>query len=212
MTAVTGFTAARMLEIEAGTVTSGEVDGSGNLILTKHDGSTVNAGSVKGPMGDTGPEGESIAHGVRVRSSTGTGTLASDVVAGIYTFDTEDFDTDGYHNNLANKDRLTVPSVQAGIYSVTAYFSWGEVDPGPTCLLLILKNDSLALVRHDGKDNSFTGNTLCWTGYLAEGDYVQMAVYHTNGSPVSIDANEGTYPSDPPSPVFEMWKVSGPPA
>jgi hypothetical protein len=39
-----------MKEIEDGTVVSGEVDVDGNLILTHHDGSTVNAGYVVGPM------------------------------------------------------------------------------------------------------------------------------------------------------------------
>lgn len=38
-------------------VTTATVDGSGNLVLTKASGGTVNAGSVKGPKGDTGAPG-----------------------------------------------------------------------------------------------------------------------------------------------------------
>lgn len=56
MTVVTGLTAARMLDIEGASVIDGDVIG-GNLILTKHDGSTINAGSVIGPTGDTGATG-----------------------------------------------------------------------------------------------------------------------------------------------------------
>jgi microcystin-dependent protein len=55
MATVTGFTAARMQVIEDGTVVDGEVDGSGHLILTKHDGSTIDAGPVMGPTGPMGP-------------------------------------------------------------------------------------------------------------------------------------------------------------
>jgi microcystin-dependent protein len=52
---VTGFTAARSQQIEDGTVIGGLVNGSGDLILTKHDASTVNAGHVVGPAGPLGP-------------------------------------------------------------------------------------------------------------------------------------------------------------
>lgn len=56
MATVTGLTAARMLEIEAASIVDGDVVGD-NLILTKHDGTTVNAGVVKGAKGDTGAPG-----------------------------------------------------------------------------------------------------------------------------------------------------------
>lgn len=60
MTTVTGLTADRMLAIEAASVVDGDVVGD-NLILTKHDGSTINAGSVRGPQGDQGVPGSDLA-------------------------------------------------------------------------------------------------------------------------------------------------------
>lgn len=56
MATVTGLTAARMLAIEGASIVDGEIV-SGDLILTKHDGSDINAGSVAGPEGPTGPAG-----------------------------------------------------------------------------------------------------------------------------------------------------------
>jgi Concanavalin A-like lectin/glucanases superfamily len=56
VTTVTGLTADRMLAIEAASVVDGDVVGD-NLILTKHDGSQINAGSVRGPAGPQGPVG-----------------------------------------------------------------------------------------------------------------------------------------------------------
>jgi hypothetical protein len=56
MATITGLTADRMLEIEAASVVDGDVV-NGELILTKHDGSSVNAGSVIGPPGPEGPMG-----------------------------------------------------------------------------------------------------------------------------------------------------------
>lgn len=54
---VTGLTAAAMQAIVDGTIVSGAVNGSGHLILTKHDNSTVDAGAVIGPTGATGATG-----------------------------------------------------------------------------------------------------------------------------------------------------------
>lgn len=56
MATITGLTAARMLAIEGASVVSGAVV-AGNLILTKHDGTTINTGSVIGPTGATGATG-----------------------------------------------------------------------------------------------------------------------------------------------------------
>lgn len=63
MATVTGLTAARMLEIEGASVVDGAVDGNGDLILTRHDGSVVAAGHVKGDpgeKGDVGPKGSAV--------------------------------------------------------------------------------------------------------------------------------------------------------
>lgn len=60
MATVTGMTAERMLAIEAASVVDGDVVGD-NLILTKHDGTQINAGSVRGPAGPQGPVGSDLA-------------------------------------------------------------------------------------------------------------------------------------------------------
>ena len=56
MATITGLTAERMQEIEDAAIIAAEIV-SGNLILTKHDGTTINAGPVTGPPGPTGPVG-----------------------------------------------------------------------------------------------------------------------------------------------------------
>lgn len=56
MATVTGLTAARMLEIEASSVTDGEVVGD-NLILARRDGTSIDAGNVRGPQGLPGING-----------------------------------------------------------------------------------------------------------------------------------------------------------
>lgn len=60
MATITGLTAERMLEIEGASVISGEIVND-HLILTKFDGTTVDAGVLPpGPKGDVGPAGGQI--------------------------------------------------------------------------------------------------------------------------------------------------------
>jgi hypothetical protein len=60
MATVTSLTAERMLAIEAASVIDGDVIGD-NLILTKKDGSQINAGDVRGPQGIPGPVSSDLA-------------------------------------------------------------------------------------------------------------------------------------------------------
>lgn len=56
MATVTGYTAAKMDSIVGATVVSAVVNGIGHLILTKQNGTTVDAGSVIGPAGPAGTD------------------------------------------------------------------------------------------------------------------------------------------------------------
>lgn len=81
MASVMLFDAARMQEIEDGTVVSGLVDMYGHLILTTHAGDTIDAGNVKGETGNDGTDAEAVLEvvpGTTVDLAlSGLGTLAS---------------------------------------------------------------------------------------------------------------------------------------
>lgn len=57
MGTVTALTAARTLEIEDAIIVGANINGAGELILTRNDGSTVNAGVAKGAQGVAGVSG-----------------------------------------------------------------------------------------------------------------------------------------------------------
>jgi microcystin-dependent protein len=66
MATVTGYTAARMLEIENETIVNASLDGD-NLILVTREGTEIDVGSVRGsigPTGSTGAAGAGIAVGM----------------------------------------------------------------------------------------------------------------------------------------------------
>lgn len=57
MATVTALTAARTLEIEDAIIVSATINGSGDLILTRNDATTVNAGQARGAAGAAGVSG-----------------------------------------------------------------------------------------------------------------------------------------------------------
>jgi hypothetical protein len=83
-TTVSVFTAARSLAIEQQAIVGGTVNGSGHLILTKNNGSTVDAGVVVGAQGAQGPTGATGATG----SAGPTGATGATGAAGASTVET----------------------------------------------------------------------------------------------------------------------------
>jgi hypothetical protein len=59
MATVTGFTAARMQEIEDASVIGAHITGD-DLVLETHDGGTIVVGSLRGPQGDVGPSNADV--------------------------------------------------------------------------------------------------------------------------------------------------------
>jgi hypothetical protein len=143
--------------------------------------------------------------GCRIRSSVGTPPLTSGTSVQMQ-FDIEDYDSGDFHD-AANNGRITIPAGLEGIYTVGAYLSWGNNTPGSTSIITIQKNNSIVLVRQDTRQLAFAGTTCSWTGYLASGDFLTMAVWQ-NGATFSVAVNAGAYPTDPPSPLFECWRVA----
>ena len=71
MATITGYTAAHMDAIEASVVVDGDVVAD-HLILTKHDGSTIDAGNVRGATGATGATGSPNPAGTVLMFAGGT--------------------------------------------------------------------------------------------------------------------------------------------
>lgn len=71
MATVTGYTAARMKTIEDTAVVDGIVSGD-ELILIRHNGTTIDAGSVRGPQGIQGPGGGDLAPVMELLCPVGT--------------------------------------------------------------------------------------------------------------------------------------------
>jgi hypothetical protein len=126
-----------MLAIEAASVVDGDVVGD-NLILTKHDGTQINAGSVRGPKGDPGPVGSDLAVlsaipvldvGVANQIRAGRQLTAADFVnmglnapAGLWNL-SDLTDVSGNGRNLSNKGAVGFASGINGSANTAAQFT-----------------------------------------------------------------------------------------
>jgi microcystin-dependent protein len=88
-----------MQEIENASVVDGEIVG-GNLILSRHDGTTIDAGSAVGPQGPEGPSGIGIPGEIKMWPG---GTLPVQAEYGLWVWANGDvFDVAAYPKAAAN--------------------------------------------------------------------------------------------------------------
>jgi hypothetical protein len=125
-------------------------------------------------------------------------TVAQTVSSGVYsdiTWNSETFDTDGYHSTSSNTARITIPAGKAGAYEFTGYLSW---DTGTSGFRLIS-------IQKNGTGSLFTANMQPGADYpsqiatvidnaAAVGDYYILRVYHNQGGNQTLN-NTGAYAS-----------------
>ena len=104
------------------------------------------------------------------------------------TWNQEDFDTDGFHDNATNNSRITIPAGKNGKYLFTALITWNgtSVDVG----LRLYKNGSGGVIAY----NSFSGDqTIILTAIVdaAVSDYFE--IYGKQSSGTTKDIYGGSY-------------------
>jgi hypothetical protein len=110
------------------------------------------------------------------------------------TWDTESFDTDGYHSTSTDTSRITVPSGKAGYYNVTARITFAGVTSNTSRQIRLYKNgSSIEMLNQvatgassNGDDNGYTYNTFL---NLAVGDYIEIYTYQLSGSTLAVRGN-----------------------
>jgi hypothetical protein len=112
----------------------------------------------------------------------------------IITFTSEEFDTNGFHDNSTNTGRITIPSGYAGKYLITGQLT--TADGNETHTSAIIKNgvrfNTLTSFRSAQSGAGGSVQTLIMN--LAVADYVEIAQY--SGSGVQVN---GTAANDRPS-------------
>lgn len=167
-------------------------------------GPTGAAGSAgaTGPTGATGAAGTFVGAQVRRTTVTSIPNNAHTVVP----FDVEDYDSHGFHDNATNPSRLTVPVGQAGKYLVVANLNM--VNTATNTEFNIIKNGVVSptgrqTFGYDG--SSFPKASVSAIVELAEGDYVEVDIYHTTGAARNVSVGEK-------EPTFGLFKITPGPA
>jgi hypothetical protein len=145
--------------------------------------------------GATAPEWATPAGGVTYSGVSVTKTTTQSAANNSFTtlsFDSEQYDTDGYHDNVTNNSRLTIPSGKNGYYSVTGLVRFAASATGERIVILYKNGSEVAyLSSSDGTTNNPTVLSISYTLNLVATDFIRLDVYQTSGG--SLNIQEATF-------------------
>ncbi len=96
------------------------------------------------------------------------------------TWDAEQFDTNGFHDNSTNNSRMTIPSGYAGKYLIIGLISWGSSATGYR-ISEIFKNGSTQGFTWSGAMQGYYGVVVTSILNLAVSDYIEIKGYQNSG-------------------------------
>lgn len=96
----------------------------------------------------------------------------------VITFDTENWDTDNFHDNVTNPSRLTAPVT--GYYLVSGVIRWAGNAVGLR-QAAIYKNGAVIAFASTSGNALEVAVHISEIAYLAQGDYVELYGYQTSG-------------------------------
>jgi hypothetical protein len=110
---------------------------------------------------------------------------ATNGVSTSVTFESELFDTNGFHDNSTNNTRITIPTGYAGKYLITSVIQWGANSSGIRVNDIKL-NGSTFLGYSYMDAGGYQSCQVSMIQDLAVGDYIEMIGYQNSGSTVTI--------------------------
>lgn len=105
------------------------------------------------------------------------------------TYNTETYDTDGYHSTSSNTGRLTIPTGKDGYYYIYTLVRWNNSTAGQRTMQ-ITKNaaqDSMGVIEATpGGVNAYIGHHFGTIRYAVAGDYFECKVNQTSGGNLAV--------------------------
>jgi len=128
--------------------------------------------------------GTSTFVGCRVTNSTDQSI--PNATRTVVTFDTETFDTDGFHSTSTNTGRMTIPAGKAGKYLVTGNVTFATNSTGAREIYLFKNGSFYSQVFAVATSAGSSGNAIPDIVSLAVGDYVEIRVEQSSGGSLSV--------------------------
>jgi len=97
------------------------------------------------------------------------------------TWDTEDFDTDGFHSTSSNTSRITIPSGKGGYYLFTGQVGWDDNTTGVRILKLYKNGTEVPRTGYLEPNAQYPTMSMTTILSLVATDYVEMYVYQNSG-------------------------------
>jgi hypothetical protein len=139
------------------------------------------------------PAGGAVV-GCRITNSADV-SIANTTVTTL-TFNTETYDTDGFHSTVTNTERITIPSGKAGYYLINYNINWAANATGfRNCGIRLNGNtatiDAVAYIKAFSDDENSLAATTVY--YLNDADYLTLAIYQNSGGSLNAESGGRTY-------------------
>lgn len=151
-------------------------------------GSTGQVLTVAGgvPSWATPSSGGSTFAGCRVLLTANQSIAASTDQA--ITFTDETYDSDGYHSNVTNTSRLTIPSGKAGYYQINANIMWAANSTGIRDFNIYKNGIRAQYFTANPQSSNSQGMAMSTILYGAVGDYFEVYVFQNSGGALNIQS------------------------
>lgn len=104
------------------------------------------------------------------------------------TFDSENYDTDGFHSTLSNDQRITIPSGKGGKYLISGTMIWASNSTGQRAMKLLKNGTSYYEWCEDDTNSSgilgLSGSIIL---NLVATDYIEMVASQNSGGTRTVD-------------------------
>lgn len=120
---------------------------------------------------------------VGCRVSDSTNPSIGNGVYTLITWNTETFDTDGFHSTVTNTGRITIPSGKNGYYKVTGTINWASNNTGSR-IIVIYKNGVAAHYSYTAP--GVVSNVIATTMSLVATDYIEIYAYQGSGGNLTL--------------------------
>lgn len=148
-------------------------------------------------------------HGVRLQYNAGVQVIDISGTSEALTWDTEKFDTDGYHEGVTNPTRITVPDGLSGYYQINCNMGWEANATGYRAAILRINGTTQfkiasAVASATASANSIGVSTVYFLSdnAAAANDYIECLALQT--STTDLDVLDGVQEHHP---IFEAYMV-----
>jgi len=115
------------------------------------------------------------------------GVTIPNATATVVTWNSEYFDTDGYHSTSTNTGRITIPSGKAGKYLIIGAISCDPLGATGRRSAAVYKNGTIfAQTESTPGASTYPTINLSVIMDLAVGDYVDYRIYQTSGANLTV--------------------------